>query len=65
MIAALNAYRGNYEGSPEGVAQAFAQLYADAVAKGFKLSGESRQLASTDNVVGGKTVKLELQVGVQ
>ncbi|MEZ5538986.1 MAG: hypothetical protein R3E63_03295 [Pseudomonadales bacterium] len=55
----------NYEGSPEGVAQAFAQLYADAVAKGFKLSGESRQLASTDNVVGGKTVKLELQVGVQ
>ena len=39
--------------------------YADAIAKGLKLTGESRQLASTDNVIGGKTVKLELQVGVQ
>lgn len=55
----------DYNGAPEGVAQAFAQLYADAAAKGLKLSGESRQLASKDNVVGGKTVKLELQVGVQ
>lgn len=55
----------DYNGAPEGVAQAFAQLYADAAAKGLKLSGESRQLASKDNVVRGKTVKLELQVGVQ
>ncbi|TXH51238.1 MAG: hypothetical protein E6Q87_01900 [Cellvibrionales bacterium] len=55
----------DYNGAPEGVAQAFAQLYADAAAKGLKLSGESRQLASKDNVMGGKTVKLELQVGVQ
>jgi hypothetical protein len=47
------------------VALAFAQLYADAIAKGLKLTGESRQLASTDNVIGSKTVKLELQVGVQ
>ena len=47
------------------VQQFFAQLYADAAAKGLKLSGESRQLASKDNVMGGKTVKLELQVGVQ
>lgn len=54
-----------YNGAPDGIAKAFAQLYADAVAKGLKLSGESRQIASTDNVVGGKTVKLELQVGVQ
>ena len=54
-----------YNGAPDGVALAFAQLYADAVAKGLKLTGESRQLASTDNVIGGKTVKLELQVGVQ
>lgn len=55
----------DYNGAPEGVAQAFAQLYADAAAKGLKLSGESWQLASKDNVMGGKTVKLELQVGVQ
>jgi tetratricopeptide (TPR) repeat protein len=55
----------DYEGPPEGVAKAFAQLYADAIARGMKLSGESRQIASTDNVVGGKTVKLELQLGVQ
>jgi hypothetical protein len=54
-----------YNGAPEGVAMAFAQLYADVVARGLKLSGESRQLASTDNVVGGKTVSLEMQVGVQ
>ena len=54
-----------YNGAPEGVVMAFAQLYADTVARGLKLTGESRQLASTDNVVGGKTVKLELQVGVQ
>ncbi len=54
----------DYQGSAEGVAQAFAQLYADAVAKGLKLSGESRQIASSDNVVGSKTVKLELQIGV-
>ena len=55
----------NYNGAPEGVITAFAQLYADAVAKGLKLTGESRQLASTDNVIGSKTVKLELQLGVQ
>jgi tetratricopeptide (TPR) repeat protein len=54
----------NYEGAPEGVPLAIAQFYADAIAKGLKLSGESRQIASTDNVVGGKTVKLELQIGV-
>ena len=55
----------NYNGPQEGVITAFAQLYADATAKGLKLTGESRQLASTDNVIGGKTVKLELQLGVQ
>jgi hypothetical protein len=55
----------NYNGPQEGVITAFAQLYADAAAKGLKLTGESRQLASTDNVIGGKTVKLELQLGVQ
>ncbi|HSC76609.1 MAG TPA: tetratricopeptide repeat protein [Pseudomonadales bacterium] len=54
-----------YNGAPEGVITAIAQLYADATAKGLKLTGESRQLASTDNVIGGKTVKLELQLGVQ
>lgn len=54
-----------YNGAPEGVVMAFAQLYADTLARGLKLTGESRQLASTDNVVGGKTVKLELQIGVQ
>ena len=55
----------NYNGAQEGVITAVAQLYADAIAKGLKLTGESRQLASTDNVVGGKTVKMELQLGVQ
>lgn len=54
-----------YNGAPDGVIIAFAQLYADAVAKGLKLTGESRQLASTDNVVGAKTVKLELQLGIE
>ncbi|MCC7516668.1 MAG: hypothetical protein IT470_04930 [Pseudomonadales bacterium] len=55
----------DYNGAPEGVGRAVAQLFADAAAQGLKLSGESRQLADKDNVVGGKTVKLELQVGVQ
>ena len=54
-----------YNGAPDGVAKAFAQLYADVAAKGLELSGESRQIAGTDNVVGGKTVQLELQVGVR
>ncbi|HQQ64188.1 MAG TPA: tetratricopeptide repeat protein [Pseudomonadales bacterium] len=54
----------HYEGTPEGVPLAIAQFYADAIAKGLKLSGESRQIASTENVIGGKTVKLELQIGV-
>lgn len=55
----------NYSGAPEGITPAFEQLRADAVAKGLKLSGESRRLAGTDNVMGSKTVNLELQVGVQ
>jgi tetratricopeptide (TPR) repeat protein len=55
----------HYSGAPEGVVLAFAQLHADAVARGLKLTGESRQIAGEDNVVGGKTVTLELQVGVQ
>ena len=54
-----------YQGSPDGVALAFAQLHADAKARGLKLTGESRQIAGEDNVAGGKTVELELQVGVQ
>lgn len=54
-----------YQGSPDGVALAFAQLHADAKARGLTLTGESRQIASEENVAGGKTVELELQVGVQ
>ena len=54
-----------YDGAPEGVVQAFAQLHADAVVRGLTQTGQSRQIADQDNVVGGKTVKLELQVGVQ
>lgn len=54
----------NYDGAPEGVPAAIAQLYADAKARGMKFSGESRQIASTDNTIGSKTVKLELQIGV-
>lgn len=55
----------HYEGSPEGVARAFAQLHADAVAQGLKLSGESRQIAGANNQAGGKSVSLDLQVGIQ
>jgi tetratricopeptide (TPR) repeat protein len=54
-----------YQGAPEGAALAFGQLYADVLAKGLKLSGESRQIASNDNVVGGKTVTLQMQIGIQ
>jgi len=54
-----------YQGTADGVVGAIAQLYLDAQVKGYQFTGESRQLAGSDNSSDSKIISLELQIGVK
>ncbi len=54
-----------YQGTADGVVGAIAQLYLDAQLKGYQFTGESRQLAGSDNSSDNKIISLELQIGVK
>jgi len=54
-----------YQGTTDGVVGAIAQLYLDAQVQGYQFTGESRQLAGSDNSSDSKIISLELQIGVK
>ena len=54
-----------FDGSPEQVESTWKQFFTSVTAAGYTPTGQARQIIDPSNTANSKTVKLELQIGIQ